>query len=109
MGVVIKLSGQQDTGASLAPLVALVEEDMAHVNRIILDRARSNVELIPELARYLIDSGGKRLRPMLEKSLRPGTRVVSVDFQVVGWKPVKTETALSEAGTEYKLYLYVRE
>ena len=38
---------------------------MAHVNRIILDRARSNVELIPELARHLIDSGGKRLRPML--------------------------------------------
>jgi len=38
---------------------------MTHVNRIILDRARSNVELIPELARHLIDSGGKRLRPML--------------------------------------------
>jgi octaprenyl-diphosphate synthase len=51
--------------ASLAPLLALVEEDMGHVNRIILDRARSNVELIPELARHLIDSGGKRLRPML--------------------------------------------
>ena len=28
---------------------------MAHVNRIILDQARSNVELIPELARHLID------------------------------------------------------
>ena len=38
---------------------------MAGVNRIILDKARSDVELIPELARHLIDSGGKRLRPML--------------------------------------------
>jgi octaprenyl-diphosphate synthase len=65
LGVVVKLSGSRDPGASLAPLVALVEEDMAHVNRIILDRARSNVDLIPELARHLIDSGGKRLRPML--------------------------------------------
>ena len=65
MGVVVKLSGGNDPSASLAPLVALVEGDMAHVNRIILDRARSNVELIPELARHLIDSGGKRLRPML--------------------------------------------
>ncbi len=65
MGVVVKLAGANDPRASLAPLVALVEEDMAHVNRIILDRARSNVELIPELARHLIDSGGKRLRPML--------------------------------------------
>src|SRR3990170_7356493 len=65
LGVVVKLAGANDPRASIAPLVALVEEDMAHVNRIILDRARSNVELIPELARHLIDSGGKRLRPML--------------------------------------------
>jgi octaprenyl-diphosphate synthase len=65
LGVVVKLAGGSDPNASLAPLVALVAEDMAHVNRIILDRARSNVELIPELARHLIDSGGKRLRPML--------------------------------------------
>jgi octaprenyl-diphosphate synthase len=32
---------------------------------MILDRARSHVELVPEIARYLIDAGGKRLRPML--------------------------------------------
>jgi len=65
VGVVVKLAGAHDAKASLQPLAALVEEDMAHVNHIILDRARSNVELIPELARHLIDSGGKRLRPML--------------------------------------------
>jgi len=65
LGVVVKLAGGGDPTASLAPLVALVEADMANVNRIILDQARSNVELIPELARHLIDSGGKRLRPML--------------------------------------------
>ena len=38
---------------------------MASVNRVILDKAVSDVELIPELARHLIESGGKRLRPML--------------------------------------------
>ncbi|MGN6489130.1 MAG: polyprenyl synthetase family protein [Devosia sp.] len=38
---------------------------MERVNAMILDRARSHVELVPEVARYLIDSGGKRLRPML--------------------------------------------
>jgi octaprenyl-diphosphate synthase len=65
LGVVVQLSGVRDSRASLAPLLALVEEDMGHVNRIILDRARSSVDLIPELARHLIDSGGKRLRPML--------------------------------------------
>jgi octaprenyl-diphosphate synthase len=45
--------------------MALVTEDMNRVNRFILDKARSDVDLIPELARHLIDSGGKRLRPML--------------------------------------------
>jgi len=43
----------------------LVDQDMARVNRIILDKAHSDVELIPKLAEHLIDSGGKRLRPML--------------------------------------------
>jgi octaprenyl-diphosphate synthase len=43
----------------------LVAEDMAAINRIILDKAVSEVDLIPQLAHHLIDSGGKRLRPML--------------------------------------------
>jgi octaprenyl-diphosphate synthase len=38
---------------------------MGAVNRLILDKAVSDVELIPKLAHHLIDSGGKRLRPML--------------------------------------------
>ena len=38
---------------------------MEAINRIILDKAVSDVDLIPELAHHLIDSGGKRLRPML--------------------------------------------
>lgn len=46
-------------------LRALVEDDLKAVNEEILDRMASEVELIPELADYLISSGGKRLRPML--------------------------------------------
>ncbi|MTI04381.1 polyprenyl synthetase family protein [Roseibium denhamense] len=38
---------------------------MAEVNELILSKAGSNVELIPEIAKHLISSGGKRLRPML--------------------------------------------
>src|SRR5690606_26519695 len=41
------------------------EADMAKVNSLILSRAESHVDMVPELARYLIESGGKRLRPML--------------------------------------------
>jgi octaprenyl-diphosphate synthase len=65
MGVVVPLAELRDPAASLKPLLGLVADDMARVNQIILDKARSDVELIPELARHLIDSGGKRLRPML--------------------------------------------
>ncbi len=46
-------------------LLAATADDMAKVNELILSRANSHVEMVPELARYLIDSGGKRLRPML--------------------------------------------
>ncbi|MBN9412354.1 MAG: polyprenyl synthetase family protein [Candidatus Paracaedimonas acanthamoebae] len=51
--------------ASLEPLMSLVKTDLAHVNDIILERLQSPVTLIPEIAGYLIKSGGKRLRPVL--------------------------------------------
>lgn len=65
MGVVVQMDGSRDPAASLKPMLDLVASDMAGVNHIILDKAVSDVELIPKLAHHLIDSGGKRLRPML--------------------------------------------
>lgn len=65
MGVVVPLDDARDPNAGLKPLVELVHADMQSVNQIILDKAVSDVELIPKLAAHLIDSGGKRLRPML--------------------------------------------
>src|SRR3984893_7969323 len=38
---------------------------MARVNATILSRTGSDVTMIPEVANHLINSGGKRLRPML--------------------------------------------
>jgi octaprenyl-diphosphate synthase len=46
-------------------LHALVAQDMAATDRLIHERMSSAVALIPDLARHLIDSGGKRLRPLL--------------------------------------------
>ena len=65
MGVVVQLGAARNLSEKLKPLLDLTSEDMAAVNRIILDKAVSDVEMIPELAHHLIDSGGKRLRPML--------------------------------------------
>lgn len=54
------------TGAgALDRLMAATLKDMEKVNALILKRADSHVEMVPELARYLIEAGGKRLRPML--------------------------------------------
>ncbi len=65
MGVVVPLDERREPTESLAPLLEIVNEDMNAINRIILDKAISDVDMIPELAHHLIDSGGKRLRPML--------------------------------------------
>ncbi len=65
MVLVVPMEQQNKPLDKLKPIMALVADDMAMVNKIILDKARSDVDLIPELARHLIDSGGKRMRPML--------------------------------------------
>lgn len=67
-GVVVPLNAgksERPITASIEPLVNLVQPDMERVNRLILSKCGSDIELIPEVARHLIDSGGKRLRPML--------------------------------------------
>jgi octaprenyl-diphosphate synthase len=65
VGVVIPFEGSSEKQASLDPLIALTQGDMVRVNEAILARAASHVELIPDLAGHLINSGGKRIRPML--------------------------------------------
>jgi len=57
-------STRQDT-ASIDALLEITRADMARVNELILAKAGSNVEMIPQIANHLISSGGKRLRPMM--------------------------------------------
>ena len=54
---------------SIDPLVDLVAADMERVNAAIIGRTGSEVTMIPEVANHLINSGGKRLRPMLTLAL----------------------------------------
>ena len=65
MGVVIPLEEGKNKQASVKPLVDLTKADMERVNQLILSKAGSDVQMIPEVANHLISSGGKRLRPML--------------------------------------------
>ena len=50
---------------ALGHLHDLVADDMAAVNRLIVTHMQSSVPLIPQLAGYIVASGGKRLRPLL--------------------------------------------
>lgn len=55
----------QDTSHPLDRLSAILGDDMARVNGLILENMKSDVPLIPQLAAYLIAAGGKRIRPLL--------------------------------------------
>ena len=55
----------QDSGNPLERMAHLLHDDMKKVNDLILQRMKSEVPMIPQLAGYLIASGGKRIRPLL--------------------------------------------
>jgi octaprenyl-diphosphate synthase len=67
LAVILPFENPRDP--SIDALVDLVSGDMGRVNATILARTGSEVAMIPEVAKHLIDSGGKRLRPMLTLAL----------------------------------------
>ena len=46
-------------------IMALAQDDLERVNREIRARLQSDVVLISQVGSYIVDSGGKRLRPVL--------------------------------------------
>lgn len=58
---------------------------------------------------YLLAPSNSKIRPMLEKQLKKGTRIVAHDFLFQGWTPVKEEHVEDDGeGRSHTLYLYVR-
>ncbi len=59
-------AGLSDTSVGATEeLASILHDEMIAVNRIMLNRIRSDVPLIPELVQYVIGAGGKRIRPLL--------------------------------------------
>ncbi len=61
---------------------------------------------------YLTTSANEKIRPKLESELRPGVRIVSHDYEIVGWKPLKTENYCENQALGYPshtLYLYKKD
>jgi|SRR5581483_1746979 len=54
---------------------------------------------------WLLTSSNERMKPKLEKDLKPGARVVSNQFPIKGWKPA--DVVKAKAGSmEHTIYVY---
>jgi uncharacterized protein (TIGR03000 family) len=56
---------------------------------------------------YIGDDLGARMAPVLQKLLKPGTRVVSHRFKLGDWKPDQTITVRGADGDDYTLHYWV--
>ena len=56
---------KENLNEAVKNLSNLCKEDLHSINTLILDKLDSSVPLIQEIGKYLILSGGKRLRPLL--------------------------------------------
>jgi predicted RNA methylase len=53
---------------------------------------------------YMDTTSNAKLRPVLEKYLKPGSRVVSHDYEIPGWKPVQVQK--TNERQPHTIYLY---
>lgn len=49
----------------MLPFHQAVESDFKEVNQLIIDQLHSDVDLVENIGHYIVDAGGKRLRPLL--------------------------------------------
>ncbi len=73
---------------------------LIHGNLLDVDLSDADVVTI-----YLLTSSNDRLRPNLEKYLKPGARVVSNDFEIRGWK-AREVVKIAAGSTTHSIYVY---
>jgi predicted RNA methylase len=84
---------------SLQDRITIVNGDMFNV-----DLTSADVIFL-----YLTTSANEKIRAKLESELKKGVRIVSHDYEIVGWKPVKVENYCENQTLGYPshtLYLY---
>lgn len=68
------------------------------------DLLQANLGSADVVVMYLQTNSNEEIRPRLEKSLKPGARVVSYSFAVPGWKASRVDRTDEHAG--HLIYLY---
>ena len=58
---------------------------------------------------YLLSSSNMKLRPILTKQLKAGSRIVSHQFSMGDWQPAKNETFTDSNGATRTLYLWTTD
>jgi predicted RNA methylase len=101
----------QAVGIEINPkLVAAATEDIARAG--LSDRAKvvqgdvlgTDFSAATVVTVYMDTSSNAKLRPQLEKYLKPGARVVSHDYEIPGWKPV--QVVRTDEKKPHTIYLY---
>lgn len=103
VGVEIEDELYKKSTARIAELGLQDRARILHMNMYKVDLKPATV-----VTMYLLTSVNERLKPILERDLRPGARVVTHDFKIPGWEPSKSLDVMSEAGYSKKIFLYVR-
>jgi SAM-dependent methyltransferase len=83
------------------------EEGVSHLVEFrVQDAMKVDVSDATVVTLYLTSEFNAQLRPILEKQLRPGARVVSHDHETKGWTPDKIETIPGGLRHTHRIYLW---
>ena len=58
---------------------------------------------------YLMPDANMKLRPILTRQLKPGSRIVSHTFDMDDWEPLKVDTFTDADGRSRTLYLWIAD
>jgi cyclopropane fatty-acyl-phospholipid synthase-like methyltransferase len=73
------------------------------------DALQTDVSDATVVTLYMLSAINVKLRPILTKELRPGSRIVSHSFAMGDWEPQVVETFRDAAGTGRTLYLWTAD
>ena len=72
------------------------------------DALKTDVSEATVVTLYLLSFANVQLRPILERQLRPGARIVSHNFGMGNWEPHEVDTFTDSNGGTRTLYLWKR-
>ncbi len=80
-------------------------EDQVEI--IVGDAMKVDVTAATVVTLYLLPESNLKLKPILEASLAPGSRVISHDWDMEGWTATRVERMTDGTGRVHTLYLWI--